>query len=260
MRGPTKHRNSSSPRREIDGETATLAHRYPTDTPTLPSHHIPQSTPFLSLKESERSPAILPLLLLLSGDIEINPGPPPKNTLYPCPTCAEPYSRRKGQFPVLAASRRHATPKSALGLNKTTTYHQTGYAYNATPPTIFLTAQHHNPHRVSTSYLSTFTPPFPKPLSTSISLFMRDCNKSYIRNLEGSPCSSCGQWTHYTKRCSGITRSQRVLQPWFCKKCGPAATPNTTTPQPPNPASTPTTQCQLPITTTSQPLTASTVA
>ena len=115
MRGPTKHRNSSSPRQEIDGETATLAHRYPTDTPTLPSHHTPQSTQFLSLKGSERSPAIPPLLLLLSGDIEINPGPPPKNTHYPCPTCAEPYSRRKGQLPVLAASRGHATPKSALG-------------------------------------------------------------------------------------------------------------------------------------------------
>ena len=43
------------------------------------------------LRGSERSPAFLPLLLLLSGDIETNPGP-----TYPCPTCTRPYSRRLG--------------------------------------------------------------------------------------------------------------------------------------------------------------------
>ena len=33
-----------------------------------------------------------PLLLLLAGDIETNPGP------YPCPTCSRPYTRRMGSI------------------------------------------------------------------------------------------------------------------------------------------------------------------
>ena len=43
-----------------------------------------------SSRGSERTPAFLPLLLILSGDIETNPGP------YPCPTCSHPYNRRTG--------------------------------------------------------------------------------------------------------------------------------------------------------------------
>ena len=86
---------SSTRNRRGDGVSgASLPDRYPytSFTPHTPEH-------VFSLKGSERSPAFLPLLLILSGDIETNPGPPPKNTLYPCPTCAEPYSRRKGAIP-----------------------------------------------------------------------------------------------------------------------------------------------------------------
>ena len=50
------------------------------------------STTVFSVMGSERSPAFLPILLLLSGDIETNPGP------WPCPTCQRPYTRRLGSI------------------------------------------------------------------------------------------------------------------------------------------------------------------
>ena len=46
------------------GRSAFVAHRYPTDTPTLLSHHTPESTPFFSLKGSERSTGVPPLTSL----------------------------------------------------------------------------------------------------------------------------------------------------------------------------------------------------
>ena len=52
----------------------------------------PRATPFfVFLIEGRHVPACLPLLLLLlSGDIETNPGP------YMCPTCNRPWTRRTG--------------------------------------------------------------------------------------------------------------------------------------------------------------------
>ena len=59
------------------------------------SHSLhPRAPTIFSAKESSGSPALLSflaLLLLLSGDIETNPGPS-----YPCPTCTRPYTRRTG--------------------------------------------------------------------------------------------------------------------------------------------------------------------
>ena len=161
----------------------------------------------------------------------------------------------KGQFHVLVASRGHATPKSALGLQ------------NHDIPPDWVCVQCNPTHNILHSSLPQSTPS-PHPPTPSLSHPLspthspppsaypcQTYNKPYTRNLGGSPCSNCGLLIHYTKRCSGITRSQRVPKRWFCKKFGPAATTNTATPQPPNSASTPTTQSQLPITTTSQPLT-----
>ena len=45
---------------------------------------------FVFLIEGRHVPACPPLLLLLSGDIETNPGP------YMCPTCNRPWTRRTG--------------------------------------------------------------------------------------------------------------------------------------------------------------------
>ena len=44
------------------------------------------------LRGSEETSAFLPLLLLLAGDIETNPGP------YPCLMCSRPYNRRMGSL------------------------------------------------------------------------------------------------------------------------------------------------------------------
>ena len=64
--------------------THTTRHAHPTP----PEHHT-----VFSLKGSERSPAFLPLLLLLSGDIETNPGP-----THPYLTCTKPVTSRTGGF------------------------------------------------------------------------------------------------------------------------------------------------------------------
>ena len=56
-------------------------------------HTGPRATPFFFVFfiEGRHVPACLPLLLLLlSGDIETNPGP------YMCPTCNRPWTRRTG--------------------------------------------------------------------------------------------------------------------------------------------------------------------
>ena len=66
-----------------------------TDPPTHTTRHThptpPEHNTVFSLKGSERSPAFLPLLLLLSGDIETNPGPK-----HPCPTCTRAVTNHTG--------------------------------------------------------------------------------------------------------------------------------------------------------------------
>ena len=94
-----------SPGRNRRGDGAfseLLPNRYPY---TSFSPHTPEHSVF-SLKESEQSPAFLPLLLLLSGDRR------QRNQLRPQPL-PMPDLRRAifppegGQFPVLFASRKH---------------------------------------------------------------------------------------------------------------------------------------------------------
>ena len=68
----------------------------------------PNSTNRFSVKRSERTPAFPPLLLLLSGDIETNPGP------YPCPSCNRPYYRQLGSIQCSACDEwTHYTPRCA---------------------------------------------------------------------------------------------------------------------------------------------------
>ena len=93
---PTKDRNSSFRRREIDGVTASLAHRYPTDTPTLLSHHTPESTPFFSLKGSERSTGVPPLTSLTLRWHRNQPRPSTTKQLHPLPDLRRAISPTKG--------------------------------------------------------------------------------------------------------------------------------------------------------------------
>ena len=97
--GPRARRKSPTPSlprriglRSVEGVApCALAARGQTHTTHHPQPLHPEHPPVFSLRGSDGSPAFLPLLLLLSGDIETNPGP-----TYPCPTCAAPYSKRLG--------------------------------------------------------------------------------------------------------------------------------------------------------------------
>ena len=80
-----------------------------------------------SHRGSKQSPVFLPLLLLLSGDIETNPS-------YPCSTCSRPYNKRGGSI--------HTTICTALVYHKDTTFHQGGSATDATP---YITWHHKSP-------------------------------------------------------------------------------------------------------------------
>ena len=70
----------------------------------------------------------LPLLLLLSGDIETNPG-----HSYPRSTCSRPYNKKGAQSNAPNAAVGHTTMYSALVYHKDTTSHQGGYATDTTP-------------------------------------------------------------------------------------------------------------------------------
>ena len=59
--------------------------------PRLTTELRPHRHVFYPGGENESAPGLLSLLLLLSGDVELNPGPS-----YPCPVCGRDYAPRRG--------------------------------------------------------------------------------------------------------------------------------------------------------------------
>ena len=68
-------------------------------------------THIFSPRECNGSSALHSLLLLLSGDIDQNPGP-----TYPCPACKRPYSRRRGAIQCGGCKQWYCFKTSCSGL------------------------------------------------------------------------------------------------------------------------------------------------
>ena len=79
--------------------------------------------------DCEPSPELLSLLLLLSGDVELNPGP------FPCPVCSRNYSRSRGTVGCSVCGRWLCLTRNCSGLTKTR-QHTPGWCRSAPPPGI----------------------------------------------------------------------------------------------------------------------------
>ena len=146
---PTRSGNART-RRGSGAQRASVTMAAPLPTFTYFTYLHPRAPTVFSLGGSERPPEFLPILLLLSGDIETNPGP------YPCPTCTRPYKRTLGAIPCPGCGSWTHMVKRCSGFNQ-----------NHPIPHGWVCISCHPTHNISTQNTNSIQHPPPPHSSTS---------------------------------------------------------------------------------------------